>query len=58
MMAHDPMTDVLKRMDPAKRDFLRKILVGTAFAIPTVTSFTMDGLSVYDVYAQGYGNLG
>jgi hypothetical protein len=56
-MAHDPLDDVLKRTDPAKRQFLRKILVGTAFAIPTVTSFTMDGLSVYDAYAQGSGNL-
>ena len=34
------------------RDFLKKLVVGTAFVVPTVASFSMDGLSLYEANAQ------
>ncbi len=43
---------MLDRLDPAKRAFLKTLIVGTAFAVPTVASFSMDGLSLYEANAQ------
>ncbi len=51
-MADDELETVLDRVDPAKRAFLKKLVVGTAFVVPTVTSFSMDGLSTYQANAQ------
>jgi hypothetical protein len=51
-MADDELEHVLERVDPAKRAFLKKIVVGTAFVVPTVMSFSMDGLSGYEANAQ------
>jgi len=55
-MANDPVDDVLKQIDPAKRDFLKALVAGTAFVAPIVVSFPMDGLSVYEAHAQGGSN--
>ncbi|MFC1488442.1 hypothetical protein ACFL6B_01200 [Thermodesulfobacteriota bacterium] len=33
---------VLEKVDPGKRAFLKKIAVGTAFAIPVMKSFSME----------------
>ena len=51
-MAEDELEHVLDRVDPAKRAFLKKLVVGTAFVVPTVASFSMDGLSHYQANAQ------
>jgi len=51
-MADDELDSVLERADPAKRAFLKTIIVGTAFVAPTVASFSMDGLSLYEANAQ------
>jgi hypothetical protein len=51
-MAEDELEQVLDRVDPAKRAFLKKLVVGTAFVVPTVASFSMDGLSLYEANAQ------
>lgn len=51
-MAEDELEQVLDRVDPKKRAFLKKLVVGTAFVVPTVASFSMDGLSTYEANAQ------
>jgi hypothetical protein len=51
-MADEELDSVLERIDPAKRAFLKKLIVGTAFVVPTVASFSMDGLSLYEANAQ------
>jgi Na+/H+-dicarboxylate symporter len=56
-MADEELDRVLERVDPAKRAFLKTIIVGTAFVVPTVASFSMDGLSLYEANAQ-VSNLG
>ena len=51
-MADDELDSVLDRIDPEKRAFLKKLIAGTAFVVPTVASFSMDGLSLYEANAQ------
>ena len=51
-MAEDELERVLDRVDPQKRAFLKTLVVGTAFVVPTVASFSMDGLSLYEANAQ------
>jgi hypothetical protein len=38
--------EVLEKVDPDRRGFVRKVIVGTAFAAPVISSFSMDGLSI------------
>lgn len=47
---------VLQPIDKAKRSSIRKMVLGTAFAVPLVTSFSMDGLSVNqaNAYASNF----
>ena len=51
-MAEDELEQVLDRVDPKKRAFLKQLVVGTAFVVPTVASISMDGLSLYEANAQ------
>jgi hypothetical protein len=37
---------ILDKVDPGKRNFVRKVIKGTAFAVPVVASFSMDGLTI------------
>jgi hypothetical protein len=37
--------EILSSADASRRDFLKKVLVGTTFAVPVVASFSMEGLS-------------
>lgn len=53
----DKVDEVLERVDPAKRGFLKALVVGTAFVAPMVASFPMEGLSVFEAHAQGGSNL-
>ncbi len=55
-MADSP-DDVLDRVDQDKRDFLKKVLAATAFTVPTIVSFSMDSLSVYEAHAQQGSNI-
>lgn len=54
---HDKVDEVLQRIDPAKRGFLKALVIGGAFVAPIVASFPMEGLSVYEAHAQGGSNL-
>jgi hypothetical protein len=49
--------EILGRLDPDRREFLKKVMVATAFTVPTVASFSMDGLSVYQAHALNGSNL-
>ena len=40
----------LEGVDDGRRAFLKKVVVGTAFAVPVVSSFTMTGIKA--VYAE------
>jgi hypothetical protein len=51
-MAQEHLDDALQKVDPAKRDFVKALIVGTAFVVPTVASFSMKGISLYEAHAQ------
>ena len=51
-MADDKFDPILRQVDPEKRDFLKKVIVGTAFVAPIVASFSMDSLSPNEAFAQ------
>jgi len=38
--------NLLQKVDREKRDFLKKVVVGTAFAVPVINSFSMEGLKI------------
>ena len=48
-MADDKLDAVLGQVDPRKRAFLKKLIVGTAFAVPMVASYSVKDLA----FAQG-----
>ena len=51
-MADDTLDRILEQVDQDKRDFLKKVIVGTAFVTPVVASFSMDGLLPNEAFAQ------
>jgi hypothetical protein len=42
----------LASVDAAKRETLRKLILGAAFAVPVVASFSIDGLTVSKALAS------
>jgi hypothetical protein len=48
-LALDP--EVLAHVDEAKRSSLRKLVIGTAYAVPAIASFALSGLSVNEAHA-------
>lgn len=53
--------DVFDRLDPRRRSFVKKIVVGTAFAVPAMVSFDKESLSVHvgaKAYAAAIGSGG
>ena len=47
----------LEPVDPAKRGFLKTLVIGHAFVAPIVASVPMQGLSVYKAHAQVGSNV-
>lgn len=45
-MASDNLENLLKDVDATKRASLRKLLAGTAFAVPTIASYSVKDLSL------------
>jgi hypothetical protein len=43
----------IERIDQSKRSSIRKMVLGTAFVVPTVVSFSMSGLAVHEAHAYG-----
>jgi len=52
-MAPEEVERILGRFDPGRREFIKKVLLGAAYAVPVVASFSMDGLTVREAIAQG-----
>lgn len=57
MAPHPLNEDVLNSVDESRRDFLRKVIVGTAFAAPLMASFSMDGLLINAAEASCASNM-
>jgi hypothetical protein len=51
-MADETLDPILEKVDPEKREFLKKVIVGTAFVAPIVSSFSLEGLSPNEAFAQ------
>lgn len=48
-MDNDKIEQVLRTVDPAKRTFLKKLLIGAAFAVPIIASYSVKDLAYADV---------
>ena len=44
---------VLRTLDPSKRDLIKKLVVGVAFAVPTVASYAVKDLAFASVGSPG-----
>ena len=44
-------TNPLDKIDSDKRAFVKKIVVGTAFALPVIKTFSMDEVAAKSIYA-------
>lgn len=55
-MGHDLDSRLLESVDESRRDLLRKLILGSAFVVPAVASFPMDGLAA-DKPTMRNGNL-
>jgi len=49
--AADPDPEVLAHVDTTRRSSLRRILIATAYAVPTIASFSLAGLSSNEAHA-------
>jgi len=38
--------EILEGVDEKRRAFIKKVVIGTAFAVPVINSFSMDGLKI------------
>lgn len=55
----DEFEAALEGSEPARRAFLKKLAVGTAFAAPVISSFTMTGIkAAYAQTARASGGVG
>jgi hypothetical protein len=53
---HERLEQALETIDHSRRDALRKLVTTTAFAIPVVVSFAIDGLTVSPALATHLSN--
>jgi len=47
--------ELLTKVDGNKRTFLKKVVIGAAFALPLMLSFSMDGVRLKAAYGQSGG---
>ena len=47
--------DPLAKVDDGKRDFLKKMAIGTAYAVPVMTTFSLDGVRNTALAQGNYG---
>jgi Na+/H+-dicarboxylate symporter len=50
--SNDPK--LIDRIDESKRTSIRKMVVGAAFIVPTVASFSLNGLAINEAHAAVY----
>ena len=41
----------IERIDQSRRSWMRKMVLGTAFVVPAVASFSLNGLAVNEAHA-------
>jgi hypothetical protein len=46
-MSEEKIDSLLKKVDIERRVVLKRLILGTVFAVPVITSFPMDGLKMY-----------
>jgi hypothetical protein len=49
---------ILEHVPPARREFLRRLLAGSAFAAPVFATFSIDALTATSAQAQTFANAG
>jgi hypothetical protein len=53
-MANDESSNrIFDQLDPSRRDFVKRVLAGAAFAAPVIATFSIESLGVTAAYAQG-----
>jgi hypothetical protein len=50
-MSEEKIDSLLKKVDIERRIVLKRLILGTVFAVPAITSFPMDGLKIYALAA-------
>jgi hypothetical protein len=50
--SQEPIEELVGRVAPDRRTFVRRLVIGTAFAAPIVSSFDMNSLSMSVAGAQ------
>ena len=55
MSGSDINPKFIEQIDQSKRSSIRKMVLGTAFVVPTIASFSMSGLAVNEAHAATYG---
>jgi len=53
----DVPPELLAQVDEAKRSSLRKLVLGTVYAVPAIASFALSGLSVTEAHAYIVNSL-
>lgn len=51
-MGEEPFEEIVERVGIDRRSFVRRMMIGTAFAVPVVSSFAMNNLSMNVAGAQ------
>ena len=46
-MSEKNIDSLLEKIDTEKRIVLKRLILGTVFAVPAIASFPMDGLKIY-----------
>lgn len=54
MESNQEQDGLFEKVDEQKRSFLKHLAIGSAFAIPVMQSFSMDGLKVKSAHAIRY----
>ena len=52
-MSDEKLDALLEKIDADKRDTLKRLILGTVFAIPLIASFPIDGLTIDRALAAG-----
>ncbi len=51
-MSKDELEQLLKEVEPGRRDFLKKLMLGMSYLTPIVSVFTMEALTIDSAMAQ------
>jgi hypothetical protein len=56
MADSDINSKFIDRIDESKRASIRKMVTGTAFMVPAIASFSLNGLAINEAHAQSYSS--